>query len=75
MEVHRLVVRSNGAIVGGAQLIVRRLRPLGATAYIPYGPVVALDNAPKTAALLATSIKAYCHDVAIRALRTTARRR
>ena len=40
-EIQRVVVRRDSAIVGGAQIILRRFGPLGAVGYVPYGPVVA----------------------------------
>ena len=37
----RVVVERDGAIVGGCQLLLRRLPILGAVAYAPRGPVIA----------------------------------
>jgi hypothetical protein len=39
-----LLAHRDGAIVGGAQILVRRMRGVGAIAYIPHGPVVGPDE-------------------------------
>jgi lipid II:glycine glycyltransferase (peptidoglycan interpeptide bridge formation enzyme) len=36
-------VHDDGTLVGGAQILVRRIRGLGALGYVPYGPVVARE--------------------------------
>ena len=36
----RLVIRENGEVAAGAQLLVRRLGPGTTVAYVPYGPLV-----------------------------------
>lgn len=45
-RVVRAVVRRGGQIVGGAQLLLRGVGPLGALAYVPYGPVCE-DESPE----------------------------
>ncbi len=68
MEVHRVVVRDHGEIVGGVQLLARRLPVLGAVAYAPYGPVVASDAAPEAIALLVDELQRFCRASVIRML-------
>jgi len=68
MEVHRIVVRLDGAIVGGVQLLARRVPVLGAVAYAPYGPVVTPDAPDAAVALLVEHITQFCRVAAVRAL-------
>jgi len=68
MEVHRIIVRVDGAIVGGVQLLARRVPVLGAVAYAPYGPVVASDASDAAVALLVDRLRHFCRDAAVRAL-------
>jgi lipid II:glycine glycyltransferase (peptidoglycan interpeptide bridge formation enzyme) len=68
MEVHRIVVRLDGPIVAGVQLLARRLPLLGAVAYAPYGPVVAPDAPDAAVALLVEHITKFCRVAAVRAL-------
>ena len=65
-------VRADGKIVGGAQLIVRRFGVLGAMAYVPYGPVVAVDVPQAATPFLANRLRHYCAQSAIRGLFRTA---
>lgn len=41
----RVIIESNGHIVGGAQLLVRQLPVLGSVGYVPNGPLVPLGDA------------------------------
>jgi lipid II:glycine glycyltransferase (peptidoglycan interpeptide bridge formation enzyme) len=41
LDVVRSLVYHDRALVGGAQLLVRRVGPVGRVAYVPYGPVIA----------------------------------
>ena len=68
MEVHRLVVRRDGAIVGGVQLLARRVPMLGAVAYAPHGPVVASDASDGAVALLVEELQRLCQVATMRAL-------
>jgi lipid II:glycine glycyltransferase (peptidoglycan interpeptide bridge formation enzyme) len=68
METHRLVVRSDGTIVGGAQLIVRRFSLFGGAGYVPYGPVVDPCAPSETAGMLSEALARYSRRIAIRAL-------
>jgi lipid II:glycine glycyltransferase (peptidoglycan interpeptide bridge formation enzyme) len=58
-------VQANGHLIGGAQILVRRVRALGAIGYVPYGPVIAAS---------ATQSEAACESLAA-ALETIGRRR
>jgi peptidoglycan pentaglycine glycine transferase (the first glycine) len=68
MEVHRVVVRIDGAIVGGVQLLARRVAVAGAVAYAPYGPLVAPDAPDEAVALLVDQLHQFCRLSAVRAL-------
>ena len=68
MEVHRVIVRQDGAIVGGVQLLARRVPILGAVAYAPYGPVVAPGASDDAVALLVEELRGFCRVAAVRAL-------
>ncbi|MGO9877427.1 MAG: lipid II:glycine glycyltransferase FemX [Acidimicrobiia bacterium] len=68
MEVHRIVVRLDGAIVGGVQLLARRVPVLGAVGYAPYGPVVAPDAPDAAVTLLVEQVTQFCRVAAVRAL-------
>jgi peptidoglycan pentaglycine glycine transferase (the first glycine) len=43
-SVCRVVARRNREIVGGAQILIRRMPLIGAIGYVPRGPVLAEDN-------------------------------
>jgi len=68
MEVHRVVVRHDEEIVGGVQLLARRLPMLGAVAYAPYGPVVAPEATDAAVALLVDQLQRFCRVASVRAL-------
>jgi lipid II:glycine glycyltransferase (peptidoglycan interpeptide bridge formation enzyme) len=68
LEIHRIIARVDDAIVGGVQLLARRIPVLGAVAYAPYGPVVAPDAADDTVALLVDRMRQFCVDASVRAL-------
>jgi len=68
MEVHRVVVRDRGAIIGGVQLLARRVPVLGAIAYAPYGPVVAPGASDAAVTLLVGELQRFCRVAAVRAL-------
>ncbi|WP_165943865.1 lipid II:glycine glycyltransferase FemX [Saccharopolyspora karakumensis] len=38
---HYVLVTRGGEVLGGAQVLVRQVRPLGTLGYVPYGPVIA----------------------------------
>ncbi|MFC7342012.1 lipid II:glycine glycyltransferase FemX [Saccharopolyspora griseoalba] len=38
---HYVLVERRGEVIGGAQVLVRQVLPLGALGYVPYGPVIA----------------------------------
>ncbi|MBQ0924285.1 lipid II:glycine glycyltransferase FemX [Saccharopolyspora endophytica] len=38
---HYVLVTRQGEVLGGAQVLVRQVRPLGTLGYVPYGPVIA----------------------------------
>ena len=68
MDVHRVVVRVDGGIVGGAQLLARPLAPLGRVAYVPYGPLLVPDAPDDAARLMHQELRQLCRRRAIRAL-------
>jgi lipid II:glycine glycyltransferase (peptidoglycan interpeptide bridge formation enzyme) len=69
LVVHRIVLRfDDGEIAGGAQLLARRVGPLGALAYLPYGPVVCPDLRGGMIALLVSSLRDECRRSRIRVL-------
>jgi lipid II:glycine glycyltransferase (peptidoglycan interpeptide bridge formation enzyme) len=68
MEVHRVVVRIDGAIVGGVQILARRVPLVGAIAYAPYGPVVAPDTPDDAVAQLIERLHEFCRFATVRAL-------
>jgi lipid II:glycine glycyltransferase (peptidoglycan interpeptide bridge formation enzyme) len=41
-----VLARHNGRLVGGAQILLRRVPPLGTAGYLPYGPVIGADCDP-----------------------------
>jgi hypothetical protein len=48
-----VLAERDGELVGGAQLLVRRLPVLGRVGYVPYGPVVPADTADRPAVVRA----------------------
>jgi lipopolysaccharide/colanic/teichoic acid biosynthesis glycosyltransferase len=68
MEGHRVVLRVDGAIAGGAQLLARRVPGFGALAYLPYGPLVRTDLPDWPIALLVESLQDECRRNRIRVL-------
>src|SRR5687767_1614004 len=40
-----LLARQGGRLVGGALVLVRRMRPVGQIGYVSYGPIVSADPA------------------------------
>lgn len=48
----RVVLRSDGELIGGCQLLLRRLSPIGAIAYASRGPVVAGNHPERLEAVL-----------------------
>ena len=68
LEVARLVVRSDDTIVAGAQIMCRRVRGLGAAAYIPYGPLVTADPPAGTLPYCVDALRRWVRSHKIRAL-------
>ncbi|MDI2029609.1 GNAT family N-acetyltransferase [Saccharopolyspora sp. TS4A08] len=38
---HYVLAARRGEVIGGAQVLIRNVRPLGTVGYVPYGPVIA----------------------------------
>ena len=57
-------VRHDGRLVAGAQVLERRLRPLGGVGYLPYGPLVApgADGPAEVRAVLADALARLARD-------------
>ena len=68
MDTHRVVLRLDGAVAGGVQLFARRFAPLGAVAYVPYGPVTRAGLPDDAATQLVRYLQWECHRRRIRAL-------
>ena len=57
-QIHRLIVEQNRHIVAGSQLLLRSLPfPLGKIAYVPRGPILAVDT-PELGALILKKLQA-----------------
>ena len=60
----RVIVERNGSIVGGAQMLLRRLPVVGVVGYVPKGPVVAEHDSELADAILEALCRtARQHDV------------
>jgi lipid II:glycine glycyltransferase (peptidoglycan interpeptide bridge formation enzyme) len=68
MDVVRTFVRQDGALVGGAQLLLRRVGPLGRIAYAPYGPVLAAGAPDETVSFVVRTLRDLCDNRRISAL-------
>jgi lipid II:glycine glycyltransferase (peptidoglycan interpeptide bridge formation enzyme) len=68
LAIHRLVLRLDGAVAGGAQLVARQMSGVGSVAYLPYGPVLAPSTPNPAAAALVRSLVDNCRQARIRAL-------
>jgi lipid II:glycine glycyltransferase (peptidoglycan interpeptide bridge formation enzyme) len=70
MDVYRIVVRADGQIAGGAQLLVRPLpvAALGRVAYAPYGPLLAPEGVDDATPLLIQGLRQLCRQRSIAAL-------
>jgi lipid II:glycine glycyltransferase (peptidoglycan interpeptide bridge formation enzyme) len=68
LDVVRHLVHKDGTLVGGAQLLVRRVGPLGHVAYAPYGPVIAPDASDETVTFVVESLRNLCAARSISAL-------
>jgi lipid II:glycine glycyltransferase (peptidoglycan interpeptide bridge formation enzyme) len=68
MRTHRLVLRIDGVIAGGAQLLARPVPVLGAVAYLPYGPLARPGLDDGIMARLVQLLCAECRRSRIRAL-------
>lgn len=57
-----VVARVDGAVVGGAQVLCRRVSVLGSVGYLPYGPLVAPEVADRAAVAesLARALRGVC---------------
>jgi hypothetical protein len=67
-ERRRVVVLVDGELVGGAQVLTRRIGPLGAVAYVPYGPVLRPGATEAQARALADGLVERCRRWRVRAL-------
>ncbi len=70
MDVARIMVRADGQIAGGAQLLVRPLpiAALGRVAYAPYGPVLTPDASEEAIEVLIQGLRQLCRRHSIAAL-------
>jgi hypothetical protein len=68
MKVHRIVLRFDGGIAGGAQLLARSVAAIGALAYLPYGPLVRPDLDDEAIVLLVRFLCDECKRNRVRVL-------
>jgi lipid II:glycine glycyltransferase (peptidoglycan interpeptide bridge formation enzyme) len=68
MHITRVIETDSCGIVGGAQLIVRRLPLVGSVAYVPYGPVMRCDATASAQDSVVRRVVEYCESERIRAL-------
>ncbi len=66
-DVGRVILRRENAIVGGSQIIVKRMGPLGGIGYIARGPLLSRAQADLTEALL-DDTHAWCRAARVRHL-------
>lgn len=65
----RLQARSGQQLLGGAQLLIRKVPVLGSLGYLPYGPVVAADLDPDLRELTEWALAQAVHRFAAQRLR------
>jgi Acetyltransferase (GNAT) domain/FemAB family len=68
MKTHRVVLRIDGTVAGGAQVLLRRVRGIGTFAYLPYGPLVRPDLHEETIGSLAMFLGDECRRCRVRLL-------
>lgn len=63
----RVVIKHTGTIVAGAQMLIRRVRGLGAIGYVTRGPVVTREH-PASAALIIEVLHRFARKAGVRCL-------